>query len=61
MLNSPIPALSICLTAVAAINDFVRPARVPGFRFGFGTGFVFFGILIVATKILGPLEGAPLD
>ena len=59
-LNWSIPALSISLTAAAAINDLVRPARVPGFRFGFGTGFVFFGILIVA-RTPGPLEGPPPD
>jgi hypothetical protein len=27
-----------------------RAVRVPGFRFGCGTGFVFFGILMVATR-----------
>jgi hypothetical protein len=48
------------LTAAAAIDDFVKPARVPGFRFGFGTGFVFFGILMVATRIREPFEGASL-
>ena len=30
------------LVASAAIADFVRPARVPGFRFGFGLDVFFF-------------------
>jgi hypothetical protein len=59
-LKSCIPTLSISLTAAAAIPAFVRPARVPGFRFGFGTGFVCFGILMmVATVTFRGVNGAP--
>jgi hypothetical protein len=42
--------------ASAAIPDFVRPAGVPGFRFGFDVDVCFFGILMMATKTLR--EGA---
>jgi hypothetical protein len=52
-LNSPAPKVSISLAASAAIPDFVRPTRVPGFRFGFDIDVFFFGILMMATKTLG--------
>jgi hypothetical protein len=38
-LNSPGPTVSISFAASAAIPDLVRPARVPGFRFGFDVLF----------------------
>jgi hypothetical protein len=62
-LNSYIPTLSIRLTEAAAILDFVRPARVPGFRFGLGEDVFFFGILMVITKTLGRGKegGAPYE
>ena len=56
-LNSPGPTASISIAASAAIPDFVRPARVPGFRFGFDLGVFFFDILMMATKTLGKARG----
>jgi hypothetical protein len=58
-LNSPGPTVSISLAAAAAIPAFVRPARVPGFRFGFGTGFVFFGILMVPIVTFRGVKQSP--
>jgi hypothetical protein len=59
-LNSLGPPVSNSFAAYAAIADFVRPARVPGFRFGFGTGFVFFGILIGAITTFRRVGGNSL-
>jgi hypothetical protein len=56
-LNSPGPTVSIRFVASAAIADFVRPARVPGFRFGFDLDVFVIGNLMMATKTLGRARG----
>jgi transposase len=60
-LNAPGPTVSISFVASAAIPDFVRPARVPGFRFGLGLDVFFIGILMMATKTLGGTRGTAID
>ena len=56
-LNLPSPTVSISFVASAAIADFVRPARVPGFRFGFDLDVFLNGNLMMATKTLGGTRG----
>ena len=53
-LNPFAPTLSISLAAAATIAAFVRPARVPAFRFSLTIGLeVFFlGIVMMATMTL---------
>ena len=62
-LNPFAPTLSISLAAAAAIAAFVRPARVPAFRFSltFGLEVFFLGILMMATMTLAMSRerGAP--
>jgi hypothetical protein len=48
-LNSPGPTVSMSFAASAAIPDFVRPAGVPAFRFGFDLDVFLNGILMMAT------------
>ena len=53
-LNPFAPTLSISLAAAATIAAFVRPARVPAFRFSltFGLEVFFLGIVMMATMTL---------
>jgi hypothetical protein len=58
-LNPPRPTVSMSFAASAAIPDFVRPARVPGFRLGFDLDVFFSGSSMMATKTLGRRKAAP--
>ena len=55
-LNSPGPTVSISFVASNAIPDFVSPARLPGFRFGFDLEVFLIGILVMARRLSGGRE-----